>query len=307
MAEQAETAVGNWGRWGPEDERGTLNLIDAKGVAAAAHEVRTGQAYALGLPIQREGAPIFDYRGAPQRLTLTSQTDNMFDDFPGGTEVGANEDVLVIASHSITHMDALCHVQHRGKFYNGFDASTFRTHTGAARCGIEKIGAFAARAVLLDLPRFKDVAFLEPGYTITRADLEGCAAAQGVEVRAGDALLVRTGHLDNFRAETSAGREVPFAQAGLGLDAVSFIREHDIAAVGSDNSAIEVIPFDDNVFLSVHIALLVELGVPLMEHLWLSDLAAGMAEAGTYACLLTVTPLPVTGATGSPINPVAIV
>lgn len=307
MEQQSGTAIGNWGRWGEEDERGTLNLIEPKGVAAAAHEVRTGQAYALGLPIQREGAPIFDYRGAPQRLTLTSQTDNMFDDFPGGKEVGANEDVLVIASHSITHMDALCHVQHRGKFYNGFDASTFRTHTGAERCGIEKLGAFATRAVLLDLPRHQGVDFLEPGATITRADLEGCAEAQGVEVRAGDALLVRTGHLDNWRTETSAGREVSFAQAGLGLDAVSYIRDHDISAVGSDNSAIEVIPFDAETFLAVHIALLVESGVPLMEHLWLTDLAAGMAEAGTWSCLLTVTPLPVTGATGSPINPVAIV
>jgi kynurenine formamidase len=303
---EQETTRGNWGRWGAEDERGTLNLIDPKGVAAAAHEIRTGRAYALGLPIQREGAPIFDYRGAPQRLTLTSQTDNAFDDFPGGKEVGANEDVLVIASHSITHMDALCHVQHKGQFYNGFSANTFRSLTGAERCGIEKLGAFALRAVLVDLPRHKGVDFLEPGYTVTRADLEECVEAQGVEVRPGDALLVRTGHLDNFRNETSAGREVSFAQAGLGLDAVSFVRDHDIAAVGADNSAIEVIPFDD-VFLSVHIALLVELGVPLMEHLWLTDLANGMADAGTHACLLTVTPLPVTGATGSPINPVAIV
>lgn len=303
---EQQTQVGNWGRWGAEDERGTLNLVDPKGVAAAAHEVRTGKAYGLGLPIQREGAPIFEYRGAPQRLTLTSQTDNAFQDFPGGSEVGANEDVLVIASHSITHMDALCHVQHRGKFYNGFDANTFRSHTGAERCGIEKLGAFALRAVLLDLPRLRGVDFLEPGYVVTRADLDECVAAQGVEIRSGDALLVRTGHLDNFKNETSAGREIPFAQAGLGVDAVSFVREHDIAAVGADNSAIEVIPFDNEQFLSVHIALLVELGVPLLEHLWLTELAQGMAEAGAWSCLLSVSPLPVTGATGSPINPVAI-
>ncbi|NUU25194.1 MAG: cyclase family protein [Streptomycetaceae bacterium] len=307
MEQQSDTRIGNWGRWGAEDERGALNLIDAKSVAAAAQEVRTGQAYALGLPIQREGVPIFPHRGAPQRLTLSSQTDNMFDDYPGGTEVGANEDVFVIASHSITHMDALCHVQHQGRFYNGHDAGTFRSHSGAERCGIEKTGAFAARAVLLDVARNKGVDFLEPGYTITRADLDACVEAQGVEVRTGDALLVRTGHLDNFRAEAAAGRDGPYMQAGLGLDAVSFVRDHDIAAVGADNGAIEVIPFDDERFLSVHVALLVELGVPLMEHLWLTDLARGMADAGTWACLLTVTPLPVTGATGSPINPVAIV
>lgn len=297
---------GNWGRWGPDDERGALNLIDPASVAAAAREVRTGRSYALGLPIQRDGVPVFPHRGPPQRLTLTDQTEEMFAGRPGGDEVGCYEDVLVLPSHGITHMDALCHVQHRGAFYNGFDADTFRTRTGAGRCGIDKVGAFAARAVLLDLPRHRGVDMLDGGYPVTSADLAGCAAAQGVEVRSGDVLLVRTGYLDYWRAETEAGREPSYMQPGLSRDAVSFVRDHDIAAVGADNGAIEVMPFDGP-FLSVHIALLVELGVHLLEHLWLTDLAAAMAEAGTHSCLLSVSPLPVTGATGSPINPVALV
>ncbi|HSA51146.1 MAG TPA: cyclase family protein [Yinghuangia sp.] len=311
MTDQTATdtanTTGNWGRWGAEDERGALNLIDPAGVAAAAREVRTGRSYALGLPIQREGVPVFPHRGAPQRLTLSDHTDDMGMGREGGEDVRSYEDVLVLASHSITHMDALCHVQHQGKFYNGFDAATFRTRTGAERCGIEKIGAFTARAVLLDLPRYQGVERLELGYPITSADLAGCAAAQDVEMRSGDVLLVRTGYIDYWLAETRAGREPVYAQAGLTRDSVSFIRDHDIAAVGADNSAIEVMPFDNGVFLTVHIALLVQLGLPLMEHLWLTDLASGMAEAGTHACLLSVSPLPVTGATGSPINPVALV
>jgi len=297
---------GNWGRWGPDDERGALNLIEPDGVRRAAHEIKTGRSYALGLPIERGNAPAYEYRGTPQRLTLVSQTDAMFEGFEGGDDVGANEDVLIIPSHNLTHMDALCHVQAKGRFYNGFPADTFRSHSGAGRCGIDKLGAFTARAVLLDLPRHFDRPYLEGGYRITGADLGACAEAQGVEVRSGDVLLVRTGYLDEFRAEAANGREPSFAQPGLSMDAVEFIREHDIAAVGADNSAVECIPFD-GVFLSVHIALLVESGVPLMEHLWLTELAEGMAEAGTYSCLLSVSPLPVTGATGSPINPVAIV
>jgi kynurenine formamidase len=297
---------GNWGRWGPEDERGALNLIEPDGVRAAAHEIRTGRSYSLALPIERGNAPAFDFRGTPQRLTLVSQTDDMFAGYEGGDDVGSNEDVLIIPSHNLTHLDALCHVQAKGRFYNGFPADSFRSHTGAGRCGIDKIGAFAARAVLLDLPRHFDTPHLEAGYRISAADLTACAAAQDVEVRSGDVLLVRTGYLDEYRATVAAGREPVFAQPGLSLDAVEFVRSHDIAAVGADNSAIECIPFDDR-FLSVHIALLVESGVPLLEHLWLTDLAAGMAEVGTYSCLLCVTPLPVTGATGSPINPVAIV
>ena len=307
MSDNGTAQVGNWGRWGADDERGTLNLITPEAVRAAAHEIRTGRAFPLGLPIQRSGAPILDYRGAPQRLTLSSQTDNMFDYFPGGTEVGANEDVLIIPSHNQTHMDALSHVQHLGKFYNGFEAGTFRSHTGAERCGIEKIGAFSARAVLFDLVRHFGVDHLEPGYTVTSADLQACADAQGIEVRTGDVMLVRTGFLELHRSIEEQGGEQPFAQAGLGLDAAEYVRAHDFSAIGADNGAVEVIPFDNDVFLSVHIELLVKLGIPMLEHLWLADLAAAMTEAGTQACLLNVSPLPVTGATGSPINPVAIV
>ncbi|MYS84282.1 cyclase family protein [Embleya scabrispora] len=299
-------AAGNWGRWGAEDERGALNLIEPAGVRAAAHEIRTGRSYSLALPIVRGNQPAFDFRGTPQRLTLVSQTDAMYEGFEGGDDVGSNEDVLIIPSHNLTHMDALCHVQAKGRFYNGFPADSFRSHTGAGRCGIDKLGAFASRAVLLDLPRHFDTPYLEGGYRITGADLAGCAERQGVEVRSGDALLVRTGYLDEYRATVAAGREPSFAQPGLSLDAVEYVRAHDISVVGADNSAIECIPFDDR-FLSVHIALLVESGVPLLEHLWLSELAEVMAEAGAYSCLLCVAPLPVTGATGSPINPVAIV
>lgn len=303
---ETQSAADNWGRWGADDERGTLNLIDAKAVRAAAHEIRTGEVFSLGLPIARDAGPVLDYRGAPQRLTLTSQTDNMFDLFPGGPDAGANEDMLIIPSHNQTHMDALCHVTHHGLLYNGFDADTFRSHTGAERCGIEKIGGFSARAVLYDLPRHFGVDNLEPGYKITAADLEACAAAQDIEIRTGDVMLVRTGHLDLYRRRAEAGEAPLFEAAGLGLDTVDYIRDNNFAAVGADNGAIEVIPFDNDTFLAVHIELLVKLGTPLLEHLVLTDLAAAMPAAGTQACLLNVNPLPVTGATGSPINPTAI-
>jgi kynurenine formamidase len=288
----------NWGRWGDDDERGTLNLLTPEAVLAATQVCRTGKVYSLALPIQREGVPIFDYRGAPQRLSLTSNTDNdRYEEFGAPEGLGSNEDVLVLASHSITHMDALSHVFAEGKMYNNFGAEEFTTAKGAQHLDVAQTASFAGRGVLLDLPRHQGVDWLEPGQVIDAAQLEACRDAQGVELRSGDILLVRTGWLDRF----ATGAE-GFAQPGLGKDAVSFVDDHDISVVGADNAAIECIPFDDGEFLSVHIALLVNRGVTLLEHLFLSELAAD----GCHEFLLTVGGLKVTGAAGSPINPIAI-
>lgn len=301
MATAGEGTRSNWGRWGVHDERGALNLISSEAVVDAARTVRTGRVYSLALPIQREGVPILDYRGAPQRLTLMNQADpGMFSAFGAPPDVGANEDVLIMASHTITHIDALCHVHAGGHLYNGHPADSFRTHTGAQFCGIDRVGAIAARAVMLDLPGHFGVDWLDQGYTITGADLDECARRQGVEVRPGDALLIRTGYVDYYA--TLDGSPAPFAQAGIGFDAVDFVADHDVAVVGADNSAVEVIPFDRGVFLGVHIELLVKLGVHLIEHLRLAELAADRV----YECLFVAAPLPVKGATGSPLNPVAI-
>jgi kynurenine formamidase len=223
-----------------------------------------------------------------------------FVSYGAAPDVGANEDVLVLDSHTLTHMDALSHVYAAGSLYNGFPVDAIRTNGGAPHCGIDKIGGVVGRGVHLDLPRYQGVDWVEPGYVITSADLQACADAQGVEVRSGDILLIRTGHLDYWHSlgEPSG----PTAQAGIGFDAVNFIREHDIAVVGSDNSAVEAIPFDNDIFLGSHIELLLKLGVHMLEHLNLASLAADQVSE----CLFVVAPLPVTGASGSPINPIAI-
>jgi len=302
MTTTADTQTGNWGRWGDDDERGALNLITPEAVLAATRVVRTGKVYNLGLPVARYGTPVFPYRGAPQRLTLTSQTDaEMNAQYGAQPGVGANEDVLVIAAHNGTHMDALCHVYAGEQFYNGRSAHSFTSHNGAPYCGIEKMGGFAGRAVLLDIAGHKGVDWLEPGYNITADDLEECRAAAGVTLGSGDILLVRTGWLDLFADVTSRMEEPPFSQPGLGASTVDYIAERDIAVVGCDNAAVEVIPFDGE-FLSLHIELLVKRGLTLLEHLVLTPLASD----GVRECLLAVAPLLVTGGTGSPINPIAI-
>jgi kynurenine formamidase len=297
------STTGNWGRWGDTDERGALNLLTPEVVLRATQACRTGKVYNLGLPVQRSGVPVFDYRGAPQRLTLTSQTDEAnFAVYGAPSGLGANEDTLVIPAHNGTHVDALCHVYSDGQMYNGFSKDSFSSQGGAGHCGIEKTGGFAAHAVLADLAGHMGVECLEPGYRISGSELEACLAAQGVSVQQGDALLVRTGWLDLFDRLTAAGEPAPFAQPGLALSCVDFIRDNQLAAVGADNAAIECIPFDDDRFLAVHIELLVKLGIPLVEHLQLGPMAADKC----YSALFVVAPMLVTGGTGSPVNPIAI-
>ena len=288
-------------RWGPDDERGALNLLGPEVVLAASTAVRTGKVYPLGLPIQRSGVPIIEFRGAPQRLTLiNAEEPNPFEPYGAPANVGANEDMLILASHSITHLDALCHVHSDGAIYNGFPAASFTTHAGALRCGIEKVGAIAGRGVLLDMPAARGVEWLQAGEVLTGADLQSCADAQGVEVRSGDIVLVRTGWIDYWFSLGGAG--LPPGQPGIGFDAARWLKEKDVAVVGSDNSAVEAIPFDRGVYTGVHLDLLMGAGIYLLEHLRLTELA----RDGVHECLLVVSPLLVTGAAGSPVNPVAI-
>src|SRR6185437_1907875 len=160
-------AADNWGRWGAEDERGALNLLTDEVVLAATRGCRTGKVYRLSLPLKRTGVPLAAYRGSPQRLSLLNESDNLLSvaGVPDGD--GACEDVLILPSHSVTHIDALCHVFHEGSFYNGFPASGFEANAGAQHLGIEKLAGFAGRAVLLDVAGFRGVDWLDSDYVIT--------------------------------------------------------------------------------------------------------------------------------------------
>jgi kynurenine formamidase len=290
----------NWGRWGDDDERGAINLLTPDTVLAATQACKTGKTYTLGLPIQRTGVPNVEYRGIPQRLTMINHADEeMFEPFGGEPGVGINEDMIMMASHTVTHMDALCHIYHDGAIYNGFKHDDMKAYTGAGRCGIEKAGGVVARGVLVDVAAYKGVDWLEAGYVITLEDFTGALEAQGSEIRPGDAVLVRTGWVEWFFAN---GAEMSLVQPGIGLDVARYLGERDPVVVGADNSAVEAQPFDREKFLGAHVELLVRRGIYLVEHLKLADLS----QDGCREFLFMVSPLPVTGATASPVNPVAI-
>lgn len=292
----------NWGRWGRDDERGSLNLLTDDIVLDAARACCTGKVYRLSLPLARTGVPLAHYRGAPQRLSLLTESDNLLGIAGVSDEDGACEDVLILPSHSVTHIDALCHVYHEGHFYNGFPASGFETYAGAQRLGIDKLSGFAGRGVLLDVAGFLGVPWLESDHVISAVELDDCARAQGVDIRAGDIVLVRTGWQDRFLAEVARGHTPGHAQPGLGIEAARYLTARDIAALGSDNSGIEPIPFLEGQAMAVHIEMLVNCGTPLIENMLLHELA----DDGCHEFLFVLGALPVPGAAGSPVNPIAI-
>jgi kynurenine formamidase len=301
VANEARTGT-NWGRWGDDDERGALNLLTDDVVLAATRTCRTGKVYRLSLPLKRSGVPLAAYRGVPQRLTLLAESDNVLGAAGVPDTDGACEDVLIIPSHSVTHIDALCHVYHEGSFYNGFPASGFESYAGAQRLGVDKLAGFAGRGVLLDVAGHLGLDWLPADHVVSAADLEACAEAQGVVIGAGDIVLVRTGWQDKFLGEVARGETPGHAQPGLGVDGARWLADLDVSAVGSDNSGIEPIPFPAGLPLAVHIELLVRRGIPLIENMMLRDLAADRC----YESLFVVGPLPVPGASGSPVNPIAI-
>jgi kynurenine formamidase len=293
---------GNWGRWGADDERGALNILTPDVVRASAASVRTGKVYSLGIPVQDTETPILKYRGQSKRFTLQDSTDEeRYRRAGAAVGTGFHEDMILMSSHATSHLDALVHVYGDYKHYNGVSHETMHARSGAGKLGVENIGGFASRGVLLDMVRYYDEGnWVTLGHRITAQDLQGCASQQGTEPRAGDIVLIRTGYLDFWR-QNYPNRE-PVEQAGITSDAGEWLASLDVVAVGSDNAAVEVVPFEESDFLHVHKILLVRYGIYLMEFLDMAEPAADRAYEG----ILAVSPLKITGATGSPVNPLFI-
>lgn len=293
--------VRNWGRWGDDDEIGTLNLITPEVRRAAAASVRSGKAFSLALPLDEEQGiqvGVIPGRDNPiHRMTLVNE--------PMSAEEGAactSDDRVDLSLQAATHWDGLCHVSYDGHIYNGYPADGI-DEAGAGRCGIHRITSLTTRGVLLDVARVKGLDVLEQSYPITAADLDAAEELAGTAVRSGDVVLVRTGaqaHLpDDKWAYTLAG-------TGLTMETALWFHERDVAAVATDTITFEVYPFDEGIDLAVHLLHLVEMGMTQGQNWVLDELAADCADDGRYDFLLEASPLPFVRAVGSPVNPVAL-
>ena len=294
--------VNNWGRWGDDDERGTLNLITADVVRRGAACIKTGKRFQLGLTLSPNGlqAGLIPGRINPQHSMIALHT-------PQGDGVDAicsNDDVFYLPTQAATHWDSLAHVSYGGRMWNGFPAASVDV-TGAKRAGIDKTGPVVGRGALLDVAGATGVDRLEPGYAITADDLDAAVQHAGVELGAGDIVLVRTGQMQVWRGGDPLAYAYP--SPGLSLETVPWLRDRDVAAVATDNLALEVVPSErEDLMLPVHLLHLVEMGLLQGQNWDLEELAADCAADGVYEFFLSATPDRFSRGLGSPVNPVAV-
>lgn len=293
--------LSNWGRWGPDDERGALNFITPEVSAAAAALVSDGVTVSCALELAK--TPAAD-NPTPVLHFMTGAGDVSDQGRLRGLE--ATGDGFMISPHGManTHMDALCHILDQGKMYNGFPASDVLS-TGAEKNSIlAGEQGIATRGVLLDIAALKGVDWLEPGDAISVADLEAAEERQGVKVRSGDILLVRTGR--DTRRE-SEGAWPPFdGLAGLLMETLPWIREREVAILGCDGVS-DMIP--SNVVdspLPIHHIIITYMGIHLVDNARLGPLGEACAARNRWEFLLTIAPLRLVGGTASPINPIAM-
>ena len=315
--------VRNWGRWGDADELGTLNLITADKVAQAASLVKRGAVFPLGVDFGASGPQgAFHYRQNPTHvMTIDGGDAKTLMEFgpkwlanPSAVQLSSyseagpmrfNDDMIIMPLQAATQWDALSHVYYEDKLYNGFPANSV-TSLGAFYCGIDKVDGkgITSRGVLLDIARLRGVeTFCDVREPIMPAELDEAARTQGVAIESGDIVLVRTGWWARF-LQTGDG-----AEPGAGLDwtCASWLHDHGVAAVAADNLMVEnPLSAVDGAILPMHMLCLRDMGLMLGEYWDLNALAADCAADAVYEFQLIAPPLRVTGAVGSPVNPIAI-
>jgi len=224
----------------------------------------------------------------------------------GTVTEGYGADYFALASHgySTSHIDALCHIFHEGKMYNGYSAETVTAH-GAGKLGIHHLrSGVITRGFLVDVPKLRGVEAMEPGEPIFPEELEAAETAAEVKVQRGDALLVRTGR---WRWRESHGPwSPPDGMAGLDASCLAWLHEREVAALGSDGIS-DVWPSRiDNVPMPIHTVAIVAMGLHLLDNLDLDELSLACAAAARPVFLLMVAPLVLTRGTASPVNPIAV-
>ena len=298
-------AVKNWGRWGADDERGTLNFITPDMVRAAAGLVRSGRQVTMSIPMNKIAGPdnpnpVIHHMVQGHDIDLKSSTLTYALDYLG----------MAFHGDCHTHMDALCHIAYRGLVYNGRPAQQVVTSRGATALDVTTCSnGLVGRGVLLDVPRYRGVRWLEPGEAVTRAEIEAVEAAQGVRLGEGDIFVFRTGHhrrrlelgaWDNGYPPTGQGKP------GLHVDTIRWMHERKIAAFLPDGDG-ETVPSNvEGMLYPIHPLQVTAMGMFVADSLQLEDLSQACSEEGRFEFMVVGLPLRLPGGTGSPWNPIAI-
>jgi kynurenine formamidase len=294
--------VNNWGRWGADDEIGTLNLITDEVVREAAACVRSGRRVPLALPLRQDGVQTGMMPGRVNPLHAMVQINQEI--FGPGT-VACSDDAVTMGLQAATHWDALTHVSHSGRLYNGRPADSITPHGGAEFSGIDKARHVVSRGVLLDVARARGKDRLDGSHAVTPEDLETAEELAGTRVRAGDIVLVRTGQIQVYLAGDKHAYGYP--SPGLSIRTPEWFHARDVAAVANDTLTFEIFPPElEDLWLPVHALDLVEMGMLQGQNWNLEELSTACGQEGRYTFLLSAMPEPFVGATGTPVAPVAL-
>ena len=299
-------SLSNWGRWGDDDQKGTLNFITPEKRLAAAGLVAEGVTVSCARPVLTDIAADTTYQVVRHMVDSGEGRDT---DPPERvrTRLGASEFIgMVFHGRTITHVDSLSHYSHGGKMYNGIPAGKVTTRDGATALSVENAHeGIVSRGVLLDVCAATGKRWLEPGQGVMPEDLEAAEKAAGVTVGPGDILLVRTG---NYLRRQELG---PWDPDGEGMSACHaachpWFHERQIAMLGTDTpNELRPKPYT-SMASTFHVVALVAMGLWLIDNCDLEGLAEACSQRSRYEFLLTVNPLRLRNVTGSPVNPVAV-
>jgi kynurenine formamidase len=294
----------NWGRFGELDQIGTANHLTPERVAAAASLVKTGKRFSLALPI---GPPTpGGYRSEPLHFYGMAAGDGVLGSGRGGARFPVSDDYIVMALQASTQLDGFGHVGGDSTLYNGYWAGLVTATGGARRLGVHHLArGIVGRGVLLDVARHLGAEHLDPGFPIGPDELDGAAAAQGVSVGAGDIVLVHTGHVGwKLGLAPGSPEATTRSEPGISTRAIPWLHDHDVAMIATDTAACSVVPPETgDEFLTWHVAALRDLGLLVGELFDLDELAADCAADRAYEGLFVAAPMPIVGASGSPLNP----
>jgi kynurenine formamidase len=302
----------NWGRWGKDDELGTLNFTTDADIVAAARLVRKGKVISLALNYDQHGPqggkskyPALG-RFNPLHLMLRTGTD-AYSGVLDHRKIRGTDDIIIMPLQCGTQWDGLGHILYYDHMWNGYDCRNVTTG-GAQKAGIEKTREkMVGRGVLLDVARAMGRKWLPDGFAITGEILDFAEKKQGVRARRGDYLLVRTGHVERCLALKSwdgySGGDAP----GLAFETVDWIHKREIAGIATDTWGVEVRPNEtEDTNQPWHWITIPIMGLTVGEIFHLGDLAKDCAADKRYEFLFVAPALPITGAVGSPANPLAI-
>jgi kynurenine formamidase len=292
----------NWGRWGEDDDKGTLNYITPEKIKAAAALVISGHSVSMAIPINKNV-------GSDNPNPALHYMVNTHDIDIGSGELRFATDFLGIQCHGDchTHIDALCHIAYKGFLYNGRPSTTV-TVQGADTYDITTFAhGIVGRGVLIDVPKYRGVKWLEPGEAVTREEIEAIEQAEGVRLDEGDIMVLRTGH-HRRRLELGAWDPGYTGQGRAGLDPYSLVLLHErkVSVFLPDGDG-EVVPSNvDGIQYPIHPLQITAMGMVCADSLQFEELAKVCEEKGRFEFMTVIAPLRLPGGTGSPINPIAI-